>query len=174
MQHIYTASMEATARTHELIPAWEYVADTVMGGVSKGSLLVETYNRRTAAVLRGDVSTANNGGFVQIATDLNADGTNYDASDWDGFELTVSGNNATYDFRLRTDALRRPWQSFRTDFTATTTWQTVRLPFADVAPHKTDVQFDPACLHRIGILAIGRKMQAEIAVAAVCLYRKET
>ncbi|MEL7213500.1 MAG: CIA30 family protein [Pseudomonadota bacterium] len=156
---------------HRLSPAWEYVADTVMGGVSSGGIAQETVQGRAATVLRGDVSLDNNGGFVQMASDLNAGGRLYDASDWDGVALEVCGNDATYDFRLRTDALSRPWQSFRTDFIAPDTWQTVRLPFADVSPHKTDAHFDPARLRRIGILAIGREMQAEIAVAAIHLYR---
>ena len=171
MQHAYVPRMTTATETHELTPAWEYVADTVMGGVSTGGLRVETYKGRTATVLRGDVSLDNNGGFVQIAADLNADSSPYDASGWHGFELTVCGNGAAYDFRLRTDALRRPWQSFRTDFIAPSTWETLRLSFADVIPHKTDAHFDPARLRRIGILAIGREMQAEIAVASVRLYR---
>ena len=157
--------------THRLTPDWEYVADTVMGGVSTGGLSVETYQDRQATVLRGEVSLDNNGGFVQIAADLNPDGSLYDASTWDGIALEICGNDAAYDFRLRTDALSRPWQSFRTDFIAPDTWQTVRLPFAEVTPHKTDAAFDPARLRRIGILAIGREMRAEIAVAAVHLYR---
>lgn len=166
----YTPRMTTAAETHQLSLAWEFVADTVMGGVSTGYLQVETYKGRTATVLRGDVSLDNNGGFVQIAAHLNPNGRAYDASGWDGFELTVCGNTAAYDFRLRTDALTRPWQSFRTDFIAPSAWQTVRLPFAKVTPHKTDATFDNARLRRIGILAIGREMQAEIAVAAVHLY----
>lgn len=166
--------MTTAIETHELIPDWEFVADTVMGGVSTGNCQVETYKGRKATVLRGDVSLEDNGGFVQIAADLNTDGRSCDLSAWDGFELTVCGNTATYDFRLRTDALSRPWQSFRTDFVAPPEWQTVRLPFADVTPHKTDATFDAAGLRRIGILAIGREMQAEIAVTSVHLYRGKT
>lgn len=163
--------MTTATETHQLIFGWEYIADTVMGGISIGGCQVETYKGRTATVLRGDVSLQNNGGFVQIAANLNTDGSCYDASAWDGFELNVCGNNAAYDFRLRTDALSRPWQSFRTNFVAPFKWQTVRLPFANVTPHKTDATFEAARLRRIGILAIGREMRAEIAVAAVYLYR---
>lgn len=165
--------MTRATEAQELIPAWEYVADTVMGGVSTGYHQTETYNGRTATVLRGNVSLLHNGGFVQIASNLNADGSSYDTSAWDGFELTVCGNNAAYDFRLRTDALSHPWQSFRTDFVAPFTWRTVRLPFAELKPHKTDAKFEAARLRRIGILAIGREMKAEIAVAAVHLYRSK-
>ena len=167
----YIPNMTAVTETHQLIPAWEFVADTVMGGVSTGDFKVEIYKGRTSTVLLGDVSLEHNGGFVQIAADLTVDGSPYDASAWDGFELTVCGNAAGYDFRLRTDALSRPWQSFRTDFVAPLKWRTLRLPFANLTPHKTDAKFDAAGLRRIGILAIGRQMRAEMAVAAVHLYR---
>jgi hypothetical protein len=155
----------------ELNPAWEYVADDVMGGVSNGSLHQETHLGREATVLRGDVSLDNNGGFVQIAFDLRPDGTGFDASDWTGLELDVSGNGEPYDIRLRTDQLTRPWQSFRTDFTTQLDWETLRIPFNAFVSHKTDAVFDPAQLRRIGILAIGREFQANIAVASVRLYR---
>mgnify|MGYP001793061101 CR=1 FL=1 len=157
--------------TLNLTPTWEYVADTVMGGVSTGGMTQETYQARPATVLRGDVSLDNNGGFVQMAFDLMPDGTVFDASSWDGLALDVCGNAEIYDLRLRTDQLTRPWQSFRTDFAAPPSWQTVRIPFAEVMPHKTDEVFDSARLRRIGLLAIGRVFQAEIAVAGIQLYR---
>ncbi|WP_306258200.1 CIA30 family protein [Pararhizobium sp. IMCC21322] len=152
-------------------PEWEYVSDTVMGGVSEGGMQQEMYRGRMATVLRGAVSLENNGGFVQIAFDLRPDGTGFNASDWDGIELINCGNHELYDIRLRTDQLSRPWQSFRTDFTAASEWRTERIPFAAFVSHKTDAIFDPSQLRRIGVLAIGRAFQAELAVAGICLYR---
>ncbi len=153
----------------ELNPKWEYMADGVMGGVSKGGMRQEMFRGRMAAVLRGDVSLDNNGGFVQIAFDLRPDGAGIDASHCDGIELNICGNGERYDIRLRTDQLTRPWQSFRTDFTASPEWQVVRIAFDTVVSHKTDALFDPAQLRRIGILAVGREFQAEVAVASVHL-----
>jgi hypothetical protein len=155
----------------EIHPKWDYVADGVMGGVSQGGLRQEVFRGRKAAVLRGDVSLANNGGFVQIAFDLRADGTVFDASGWDGIALDVCGDGERYDIRLRTAQLTRPWQSFRTEFVAGPEWQTVRIPFETVISHRTDAVFDPAQLRRIGILAIGREFRAEVAVAGVRLFQ---
>jgi len=155
----------------ELDPRWEYIADGVMGGVSRGGMTQQVFRGRDAAVLRGDVSLDNNGGFIQIAFDLRDDGTGRDASDWDGIEMDVCGNGELYDVRLRTDQLTRPWQSFRAEFTAPLDWQALQIPFESVLAHRTDAVFDPAQLRRIGILAIGREFQAEIAVAGVRLYR---
>lgn len=155
----------------ELYPQWEYVADTVMGGVSEGGMQQEMYRGRMATVLRGAVSLENNGGFIQIAFDIRPDGTGVDASDWDGIALVNCGNGERYDIRLRTDQLSRPWQSFRTEFTAGAEWRTQRIPFATLVSHRTDALFDASQLRRIGVLAIGREFQAELAVAGICFYR---
>ena len=154
----------------ELDPKWEYVADGVMGGVSRGGMQQEMFQGRMATVLRGDVSLENNGGFVQIAFDLRPDGKGLNASEWTGIEFDICGNGEQYDLRLRTDQLSRPWQSFRTDFVASTEWQVHRIAFDAVVSHKTDAIFDPAKLRRIGILAIGREFHAEVAVAGARLY----
>lgn len=155
----------------ELHPNWKFVADEVMGGKSQGSMSQESFQGRDATILRGDVSLDNNGGFVQIAFDLRADGAAFDVSDWDGLELEVWGNGEPYEMRLRTEQLTRPWQSFRKEFTTTKQWQTLRLPFDAFEAHRTDARFDLAKLRRVGILAIGREFRAELAVANVKLYR---
>lgn len=150
----------------EIKASWEYVADDVMGGRSQGQMTHETVQGRAAHVLRGQVSLENNGGFVQIATDVAMD-----AGDWDGLALDVLGNSKSYDVRLRTSQLARPWQSFRTELVAPPHWTTIYLPFSDFAAHKHDKPFDPGALTRIGILAIGRVFTAEIAVAGLRYYR---
>lgn len=154
----------------ELSPDWEYVADTVMGGVSRGQAVRATVHGRAAIHLTGAVSLENNGGFVQVAFDL-AGGETFDASDWRGIALDVLGNGEVYDLRLRTDQITRPWQSFRADFLAPDSWTTIKIQFADLEAHKTEAKFNSARLRRIGVLAIGREMQADIAVSQVRLYR---
>ncbi|WP_299547179.1 CIA30 family protein [uncultured Tateyamaria sp.] len=158
------------AQTLDLDPKWEYVADTVMGGVSKGQAVHGVIQSQDATRLIGTVSLDNNGGFVQIAFDL-AEGEVFDASAFTGIALDVYGNGETYDLRLRTDALTQPWQSFRTDFTAPAEWTMIKVPFAAFSAHRTDATFNAARLRRVGILAIGREMQADIAVSGVRLYR---
>ncbi|MFL4468386.1 CIA30 family protein [Tateyamaria armeniaca] len=154
----------------DLSTNWEYVADTVMGGVSRGQATRETVDGRNATRLTGNVSLDNNGGFVQIAFDL-AGGDDFDGSAYAGITFDVRGNGATYDLRVRTRALDRPWQSFRTNFEAPAEWTTVCVPFKALVPHRTDATFDPATLRRIGILAVGQEMQADIAVSSIALYR---
>ena len=154
----------------QLKPNWEFVSDTVMGGVSSGSVTEEIVGGCDATVLRGTVSLKNNGGFIQMAFDLHEGGTDVDVSAWDGIEMDVYGDGGTYDVRLRTAQLSRPWQSFRADFVGEPHWQKVRIPFSSLAPHRVDAAFDPNCLRRIGILAIGCERDAYVAVSNIGLY----
>jgi hypothetical protein len=139
-----------------------------MGGVSRGALSFEEVAGRDAARLTGRVSLENNGGFLQMAADF-AGGGRYDASGYSGLALEVLGNGEAYDIRLRTDALSRPWQSFRTSFVAPGDWQWVHVPFGTFEPHKTDAAFDPARLRRIGLVAVGRAFEVDLAVSRVRL-----
>ncbi len=149
---------------------WKYVADSVMGGVSNGHITTQIVDGRSAIRLTGMVSLENNGGFIQMATDLKQDGSSLDATNWTGIEIDICGNEEIYDLRIRTDDLDRPWHSFRAPFLATAQWTTVRFSFAVFEPHRTDQGLAPAKLRRIGIVAVGRVFQADIAVSGVRLF----
>jgi hypothetical protein len=150
---------------------WRLVTDQVMGGVSEGTLVNEVVAGRRALRMRGDVSLENNGGFVQMALDLEPNGGLVDASAWQGIELDVIGNNEEYGVHLRTDAVERPWQSYRQSFRAGASWRTVQLAFADFVPHRIDVPLDVHRLRRIGLVAIGRAFTADLAVGGVRFFR---
>ena len=142
-----------------------------MGGVSRGSVTSERVLGRNATRLRGQVSLENNGGFIQMTLDLNDIASQVDFSGWMGIEIDVVGNEETYDLRLRTNTLTKPWQSFRATFSASRQWKVVPILFTDIKPHRTDIEFNPSQLSRIGILAIGRVFNADIAVSAVRFYK---
>ncbi|TFL17443.1 CIA30 family protein [Jannaschia formosa] len=161
-------AVPAAEATTPLALDWGYVADGVMGGVSTGRMTRETLAGVDATRLTGDVSTENDGGFIQLAADL-PDGS--DPAAWAGLEIDVLGNGEGYDLRLRTTALTRPWQSFRLAFDASPEWRTLRAPWSAFAPHRTEAAFDPAQLRRLGILAVGRAFKADIAVGALRLWR---
>jgi hypothetical protein len=85
---------------------WSGFSDRVMGGVSVGSLVRELVQGREANVLRGEVSMANNGGFIQMAVDLANDPSKsrlVDASQYDGIELDVlcKGDTETEAFNVQ-------------------------------------------------------------------------
>ena len=130
----------------------------------------ETVDGREAYRIRGAVSLENNGGFIQVALDLTPDGSAVDASAFSGIALDVTGNGETYNLHLRTTDLTRPWQSYRQSLIAGPSWETHRVPFTDFAPHRIDTPMDVSKLRRLGILAIGRAVDADVSVGGVRFY----
>jgi hypothetical protein len=149
--------------------SWEMLTDAVMGGLSQGRLGVATTDGKAAVRLTGDISLANNGGFVQMALDLAPSGT-VDATGWTGIALKVSGNGEGYKMHLRTSDFSRPWQSYRADFVAGAAPAVIRLPFAAFQPHRTDAQIDLSRLRRVGLVAIGRAFKADLALHDLRFY----
>lgn len=148
---------------------WRAITDTVMGGVSSGDLIVTEVEGRPCLRLTGAVSLENNGGFVQAGLDLNEGGL-LDASACRGVEIEVLGNGEIYNLHLRTADTRIVWQSYRASFQARAHWQTIRLPFESFQPYRIDMPFDKWRLRRLGVVAIGREMQADVCIAGISLY----
>ena len=120
--------------------------------------------------LSGEVSLENNGGFVQASLDLSPAGT-LDARDYRGIELDVCGNRERYNLHLRTADTRIVWQSYRACFMTESRWLTVRLPFSEFRPYRINQPLDLHTLRRLGVVAIGREMHADLCVARIILYR---
>lgn len=150
--------------------SWRLVTDQVMGGVSQGRVQLTRMDGRACLRLTGTVSLENNGGFVQASLDLSPYGASIDASGYAGIELDVFGNGEPYNLHLRTADTWIVWQSYRASFAAPPMWQTVRLPFNRFAPYRTRAPLDLASLKRIGLVAIGRDMQADLCVSRLALY----
>jgi hypothetical protein len=150
---------------------WQLLTDTVMGGVSHGRLDPAVVEDRECLRLTGEVSLENSGGFVQAALDLAPVGW-LDARGYQGIELEVFGNGEDYNLHLRTADTRVVWQSYRATFGTEPRWQRVRLPFAAFAPYRIDRPLDLAKLRRIGVVAIGREMLADLCIGRVGLYRE--
>ena len=148
---------------------WRLVTDNVMGGLSEGKLTLDSLKGRNCLRMRGDVTTENNGGFVQIALSLSKDDV-FDASAFAGVEIEVLGNNELYNIHFRTDDLWFPWQSYRASFTANNDWQSHRIPFAILEAYKTFETFSQNRLIRIGLVAIGRDFQADLCLASIKFY----
>jgi hypothetical protein len=151
---------------------WEYIADTVMGGVSKGQVRFETVDGFGVLKLSGTVSTDNRGGFIQARLPLaqplpdNAQGI------W----LKVRGNQQPYFVHLRTTGTLLPWQYYQGKFEAGEAWQIVKLPWSAFNP---SAGFSSSLLREtpiaqkiksIAIVAFGRDHQADVEVAEVGFY----
>jgi hypothetical protein len=149
---------------------WQLFTDTVMGGLSQGTIIREVLDGRPAIRMRGDVRLENNGGFIQMALDLTPDGAAIDAATWQGIEFDVLGNGQQYGVHLRTLDLTRPWQSYRKSFIAKPHWQTVKLSFEDFVAYRTETLLDLRRLRRLGIVAIGRAFTADLALSGVRFF----
>ncbi|WP_430464081.1 CIA30 family protein [Tabrizicola sp.] len=147
---------------------WRFLADTVMGGVSTGQLRFETEEGRAHARLTGQVSTANNGGFIQMRLDLDSP----PPAGAKGLRLVVRGNDTRYFAHLRTHSTLLPWQYFQAGFMVTPDWVEVRLPFDRFAPSGRLIGKHPKPdgLTSVGIVAFGRDHAADISVREVGFY----
>jgi Complex I intermediate-associated protein 30 (CIA30) len=147
---------------------WRFFADTVMGGVSNGQVRFVEEAGQTHAQMTGKVSTANNGGFIQIRLDLTApppDGAS-------GVRLMVRGNDQRYFVHLRTEGTLLPWQYYQAGFDVSRDWAEVRLPFTAFKASGPLLRDTPnaARLTSIGVVAFGRDHEAEIDVREVGFY----
>ena len=93
-----------------------------------------------------------------------------DAGDFAGLDIEVFGNGEIYNLHLRTEDTRIVWQSYRASFQAQPCWQTIRLPFSGFQAHRVDRPLDRRKLRRLGVVAIGREMHADICIAGLSLY----
>jgi Complex I intermediate-associated protein 30 (CIA30) len=157
--------------------SWRLVSDQVMGGMSQGQVRIGESRSRRALCLIGDVSLANNGGFLQVSLSLNSSepsgecpGGTLDASRYSGVRLVVRGNGEGYKVHLKTPDTVLPWQSYRADFRVEDAWREVWLPFAGFEPHRLDIPLATGCLSRLAVVAIGRAMRAEVCLSEVGLY----
>lgn len=147
---------------------WRFFTDGVMGGVSTGQVAFLKEGYRTYAHMTGNVSTENNGGFLQMRMDL-ADGVPSDAT---GVRLIVRGNDQTYFVHLRTGGTVLPWQYYQAGFEVTGDWGEVRLPFDIFKRSGRLLRAVPRAdsLKSIAVVAYGRDHEAEIDVREVGFY----
>ena len=160
-------------RTGARPAVWRFFTDAVMGGLSTGAMAEALVAGRPALCLRGHVRLGNGGGFIQMALELPAGppAPAASAAIWRGIELDVRGNGHRYGLHLRTEGMALPWQAWRASFTAPPEWQTVQLPFAAFTPYRTVEPLDASAVRRIGIVAIGEAMHAEVCVTRLAWLR---
>ena len=148
---------------------WRLMTDQVMGGVSSGMVIQGSRAGRDALLLSGHVSTANNGGFIQVVGDITRELAD-SVSDCTGVRLRVYGDGNNYNIHLRTRDLILPWQSYRAEFSSGHDWQTIEVPFERFLAYKTGSSLNLSRLKRIGIVAIGRDFDADIAIGEIGFY----
>jgi hypothetical protein len=148
---------------------WRFVADGVMGGVSQGR--AELIGAEGGHVrLTGSVSTANDGGFVQVRRRL--------AEPWPddvtALRVEARGNGERYYVFLRPRDAARVFHSFRASFVAGAAWEAHRLPLSAFRPSHAGMAPTVAAgeVAGIGLVAYGRDHRADLRVRRIALERR--
>ena len=141
---------------------WNYVADTVMGGISTGSVEFKTIEGEAIAVLTGNVTTENNGGFIKIRRDLRR----VDLNNANSIKLIAKGNNQKYFVFLRTTGTKLPWQYYQSEFTVNENFNEFILPINEFKKSGMLMsnKINPKKITSIGIVAFGRDHYANISI----------
>ena len=143
---------------------WAYLADTVMGGVSQGSAEFETGALR----LLGQVSTKNNGGFIQVRTRVNAS----ESKGKTGIKIKVKGNGDVYYLHIRNASARLPWHYYTTNFVAGENWEELTIPFDEFEKSSTFMprKLKSDTIKTIGLVAYGKDHEADVSIAKLEFY----
>ena len=147
---------------------WEFVTDQVMGGVSTGEFAVVEEEDQVYARMVGEVSTKNNGGFIQFRRKMGVS----DPESVSGVYLIVRGNGQGYFVHLRSRWTLLPWQYYQAPFETTEEWQELRISLdqfrrsSRVLPEKISAKD----VRSLGIVAFGRDHNAEVSVREVGFF----
>ena len=144
---------------------WNYVADTVMGGISTGGVEFKDIEDKTIAILTGNVTTENNGGFIQIRRDLRS--INLDSVN--SIKLIAKGNNQKYFVFLRTTGTKLPWQYYQSEFTVNENFNEFILPINEFKKSGMlmSSKINPKKITSIGLVAFGRDHSAELSIKEI-------
>ena len=160
---------------------WKYVSDRVMGGVSEGNVYLEKDGDTSFARLTGDVSTRNNGGFIQLRSAVSLfkkpkmfqliHDANKGGQELQGVRLNVRGNGETYHVMIRTYFTWRPSDYYHHTFEAGDDWSQVVMPFSAFkrSTSKTS-KLDINDIRDFGIVAYGRDFKSDVSVSEVSFY----
>ena len=150
---------------------WQFYTDQVMGGVSEGEASVKLGPEGPYVRLEGLVSTANNGGFIQIRRNVSEQ-----SNDAKGILLKVRGNGEKYYIHVNTSETTFLPQQYRfyyqASFFTSKNWSEVKIPFSTFKRSSSQISkyFNGKNLETIGLLAYGRNHNALLEVKYLSLY----
>ena len=163
---LFLTLLNGGAMANDLIKTgqWVYLADRVMGGISEGTAQFEDQVIR----LSGEVSTANNGGFIQVRSPVLWAA----AKGKTGIRLTVKGNGDQYFLHIRSTDTHLPWHYYQHSFQASGAWSEISLPFEDFEKSSSLLRatLGQSKIKTIGIVAYGKDYSADVLVKRLEFY----
>ena len=139
---------------------WGYFSDQVMGGKSQGRAQFLDEADGQFVRLQGDVTTVNNGGFIQIRTPVSDLGKE------------VRGNGQKYYVFIRTSGTMLPWHYYKAAFPSKMEWSEVNLEFKSFVRSSSWLSkiIKPDSIKSIGIVAFGRDHKALIDIGDINFF----
>ena len=134
------------------LAGWYVVNDGVMGGLSKGTMELNTDGH---GVFQGTVRLENNGGFSSVRYPFET----IRVSEYDYLVLRVKGDGKRY--QLRAKSRKGQYYSYVSYFQTSGQWETIKVPLRDMYPvfrgnRLNQPDYDGVQLEEIGFL-IGNK-----------------
>ncbi len=105
---------------------WSFVTDGVMGGLSQGKASITSEENIPCYKMIGNVTTKNNGGFIQIRTSLFP---YIEAKNFTGIYITAKGNNRNYALHIRSSLSLGYWQYYSYPFFLENSFVEIKIPF---------------------------------------------
>tara|TARA_Y100001970_G_C14207607_1_gene844989 strand:- start:1234 stop:1842 length:609 start_codon:yes stop_codon:yes gene_type:complete len=148
---------------------WAFFTDGVMGGLSEGKAIISNIGGKNCYHMTGNVTTENNGGFIQIRNQLNPA---ISTKDYKGIYFKVYGNNEEYSIHLRTSMTMAPWQYYKYSFKSYNEWNEIRAPFKEFT--KSNI-YQPSKLlgqkiKSVGLVAGFKDFTADICLSEIGFY----
>ena len=167
---LFLTLLNGAAMANNLIKTgqWVYLTDRVMGGISEGTAQFEDQGIDQVIRLSGEVSTANNGGFIQVRSPVLWEA----AKGKTGIRLTVKGNGDQYFLHIRSTDTRLPWHYYQHSFQASGAWSEISLPFEDFEKSSSLLRatLGQRKIKTIGIVAYGKDYSADVSVKRLEFY----
>ncbi|MFO7704627.1 MAG: CIA30 family protein [Halopseudomonas sp.] len=147
---------------------WIAISDQVMGGVSTANLRQDQRHDSLCSCLSGRTRLENNGGFVQMKLEIEP---SWSCADYAGLFIELCGAAHDYNLNVKTTQLDRPWQSFRCTLAVEPQWTRFIVPYAQLRPHRTDVELEPATIRSVAVIAIGSAFDVDVCVRRFGFFR---
>lgn len=148
---------------------WQFFTDRVMGGKSSGNVNIDVIKDKKSYHMNGNVTTANNGGFIQMRAKIDPPIPN---NNYSGVYVLSCGNNLKYAIHLRTNYTKLPWQYYSSKFIAYNEWKRIELPFDNFGQSNfyQPKKFYYNKIRTIGVVAGFDNFQANIAISEIGFY----
>jgi len=147
---------------------WEFISDTVMGGVSDGNVSFINKENKSYAKMIGNISLENNGGFIQFRRKIKKKLMD----NLSGIKITVRGNGLEYYIHIRTKGTFLPWQYYQAPFNVENSWQEIDISFENFnrSGIMLSKKFSSKNITSVAVVAYGKNHKADIEVDNISFY----